>query len=551
MFMKAAHNSLLSVFWVLITAVVTGCGQPTVRPFTTQSFAEPAPISLIYQDETLDPSRTESSTDGETGTEQTASEEDAPVYAWDRMRSNFQLPETSHARLDRQIAWFQQNSGSLRRAFDRADPYMGWILDQLEAHDMPAELALLPVIESGYQPFAYSPSQAAGLWQFIPSTGDRFGLKQNWWYDGRRDVVASTQAALEYLSYLHDHFDGDWLLALAAYNAGEGRVDQAVRKNRARGKPVDFWHLDLPTQTQVYVPKLLALRDIVADPEQYSIDLPEVNADAQIALVETPGQIDLGLAAKLAGIPVEDVYRLNPGFNRWATDPNGPHRLVIPADVADSFAEHIAELPPDQQVTWERHLIARGETLSQIAKRYDTSVALLRQANNLSGTRLKAGHNLLIPVASEELSAYRLSKLQRQEQRLHSQSRSGAQTYVVRSGDSFWSISRRYHLSVQQLAKLNGMAPGDKLRPGKKLLVGTHTATAVAAASPPAPTSMHRQTVHYTVRRGDSLSHISQRYRVAVADLRKWNNLSGDYIKPGQTLKVQVDLTRQASGNDG
>lgn len=559
MSIEAAHTSLRHGLLVLISAAIIGCSsQPTVRPFTTQSYAEPDTAGRdyrhIFQEKGVAPlNYSLSSAKAAVFTtedndvlhiEESASA--APEHALERMRDNFKLPETSHARLDSQIVWFQSNASSLRIAFNRADPYMGWILDQLEAQNMPAELALLPVIESGYQPFAQSPSQAAGLWQFMPATGDRFGLKQNWWYDGRRDVVASTEAALEYLSYLHDRFDGDWLLALAAYNAGEGRVDQAIRKNRDRNKPTDFWSLELPSETMAYVPKLLALRDIVATPGHYSIKLPDVSAEAQIALVETPGQIDLGLAAKLAGIPVEDVYRLNPGFNRWATDPAGPHRLVIPAEIADSFADDIANLPADQHVTWERHKVARGETLTQIAERYDTSVALLRKTNKLPGNSVKAGNNLLIPIAAEELSAYSLSKLQRQEQRLRSKSRTGSKTHVVRSGDTLWGISKRYNLNVSQLAKLNDISTRDKLKPGKKLLVGNSTAQKKATAA--APTALHQQTVHYTVRKGDSLMQISRRYRVAVNDLLEWNNLkTDDYIRPGQKLKLQVDVTRQAS----
>ncbi|MBU1192772.1 MAG: LysM peptidoglycan-binding domain-containing protein [Gammaproteobacteria bacterium] len=553
MFIEAAYNSLRRGLLVLISAAIIGCSQPTVRPFTTQSFAEPASAALDHQDEFFPPSRdpamrdgADSDTDHNLDFQADESRSDSPVSAWERMQDNFQFPETSHAHLNRQIALLQNNARSLQHALDRAAPYMGWILDQIEARDMPAELALLPVIESGYQPFAQSPSQAAGLWQFMPATGDRFGLKQNWWYDGRRDVVASTEAALEYLSYLHDRFDGDWLLALAAYNAGEGRIDQAIRKNRDQNKPTDFWSLELPSQTTVYVPKLLALRDIIATPGHYSIKLPEVSAEAQIALVETPGQIDLGLAAKLAGIPVEDVYRLNPGFNRWATDPAGPHRLVIPAEIADTFADHIANLPADQHIAWERHKVTRGETLVQIAKRHDTSVALLRKANKLSSNSVKAGNNLLIPVAAEELSTYSLSKLQRQEQQLRSKNRTGSKTYVVRNGDTLWGISKRYNLSVAQLTKLNGMSSRDKLQPGTKLLVGNSTAQKTVVAS--APTALHQQTVHYTVRKGDSLIQISRRYRVAVNDLLKWNGLkTDDYIRPGQKLKLQVDVTRQAS----
>ena len=556
---KAAHHSLRSGFWVLILAVVTGCGQPTIRPLTTQSFARLPSAPPVYEasadpavealDESVSvPQVIEAVEDELHDDSRPANAAAGYEHAWDRMRSNFQLPQADHARLDAQIAWYQDNARSLRLTLDRSDPYLAWILDQLEAQDMPAELALLPVIESGYQPQAYSSGHAAGLWQFVPATGTRFGLKQNWWYDGRRDLVDSTRAALAYLNYLHDHFDGDWLLALAAYNAGEGRVAQAIERNRAAGKPTDFWHLDLPPQTRIYVPKLLALRDIVADPEQYSINLPEVDAEAQIALVDTPGQIDLSLAAKLAGIPVEDVQRLNPGFNHLATAPNGPHRLVIPIDAAESFAAHIANLPADQPLAWERHRIARGETLAQIARRYDTSVALLRKANNLSSQHIRAGNNLLIPVGAQELAAYRLSPLQRTQRRSGGGASAVTATHVVRSGDTLWGLARRYNLSVQQLTKLNAMQPDDTLRPGTSLRIGSGAMTARADSAMVTP----RQTLQHTVRRGDTLTRISERYRVSVDDLRKWNNLKAtDYLQPGQTLSLPVDLTRQADGRDG
>lgn len=469
-----------------------------------------------------------------------------PVLAWDRMREEFRLPEQHHPRLDAHIDWFQRNPAYLGRVFDRADPFLAWILDQLEEHDLPAELALLPVVESGFQPFAYSHGRAAGLWQFIPGTGDRFGLKRNWWYDGRRDVVDSTQAAIEYLSYLRDYFDGDWLLALAAYNSGEGTVSRAVARNRAQGRPTDFWHLDLPRETREYVPKLLALRDIVADPARYAIELPELDAEPQITLVETTGQIDLALAADLADMEIADLYRLNPGFNRWATDPNGPHRLVIPVEAAESFATNLAGLSDEQRVTWKRHQIKRGETLIQIARHYHTTVALVQKTNALKGHDIRVGDHLLIPVAQRELTAYTLSAPQREHSRVETRVSQGARTYTVRNGDTLWEIARRHQLSVAQLARMNGMAPRDPLRPGRTLIVGTGTGTVTASAHPVAP----RQKVHYTVRQGDSLTRISQRFRVTVADLRSWNNLhTKAYLQPGQRLMLYVDVTRQAGNS--
>ncbi|MFP5506661.1 MAG: LysM peptidoglycan-binding domain-containing protein [Gammaproteobacteria bacterium] len=550
---KAVSNGLRHGLLVLLLAALAGCGQPAVRQYSTQLFTHhPAP----------EPAQDTAGVDLDAATEPTTDEviEDGYAHALERMRAGFQLPETSHARLDRQIAWYQQNPATLRRALDRADPFLGWILDQLEARGMPAELALLPVIESGYHPLAYSPSHASGLWQFMPSTGARFGLKQDWWYDGRRDVVASTEAALDYLNYLHDEFHGDWLLALAAYNAGEGTVGRALRRNRERGLPEDYWHLELPGETQIYVPKLLALRDIVATPGHYGIDLPDLDAAPRIALVETAGQIDLGLAANLAGVPVADVRRLNPGLNRGTTAPNGPHQLVIPIEAAERFATHIAALPADKRVTWQRHQVNRGDTLSTIAKRYDTSVALLRQANNLSGNTLKPGKHLLIPVARTRLADFRLAALREQAERQSAAAaKKRTKTYQVRSGDTLWGLARRHNTSITQLVRANGISASQPLRPGQTLeidIAAPATQKTAAAktrgAAKRATAPAGRQSLQYTVRQGDSLYQISRRYRVTVSDLRQWNGLGqGHHLRPGQKLTLYVDTSLQADGRDG
>jgi membrane-bound lytic murein transglycosylase D len=547
---KAVSDSLWRGLLVLLMAVLSGCGQPAVRQYTTQLFTHPPaaaePAAAPAERDELDEL-------AQLGDTSDAAIPDDFAHALERMRAGFQLPEAHNPRLDRQIAWYQRNASSLRRALDRADPFMGWILGQLEERGMPAELALLPVIESGYQPLAYSPSHASGLWQFMPSTGNRFGLKQNWWYDGRRDVVASTQAALDYLNYLHDEFQGDWLLALAAYNAGEGTIGRALRRNRERGLPEDYWHLDLPNETLAYVPKLLALRDIVATPGHYGIDLPDLDAATRIALVETDGQIDLGLAANLAGISVADVQRLNPGLNRGATDPNGPHRLVIPIDAADKFAAHIASLPSDRRITWKRHQVARGETLGTIAKRYRTSESLLRQTNNLSGSTLRTGNNLLIPVARQQLAETRIQALQQVQSTTATAAKKTA-TYRVRAGDTLWNVARRHNMTLAELTRANGIKSSVPLRTGQTLVVAAGKAAKTAAgratqAKAPAP---GRQSLQYTVQRGDSLFQISRRYRVTVGELRQWNGLGQDqYLRPGQKLTLYVDTSLVADGRDG
>jgi membrane-bound lytic murein transglycosylase D len=454
---------------------------------------------------------------------------------WVRLREGFGLPHQNNPRIAPHLAWYRNNPAYLDRVFDRADPFLHHILEQLEARSMPAEIALLPVVESAFDPFAYSHGRAAGLWQFIPGTATRFGLKQDWWYDGRRDVIASTEAALDYLQYLHRFFDGDWMLALAAYNSGEGTVRNAVRRNRAAGKPVDFWHLDLPRETRHYVPKLLALGLVVDDPEQHGLALPPIANEARIALVDTGGQLDLAIAAQLAELPLDDLYKLNPGFNRWATDPEGPHRLVLPVDRAGAFAAALAELPPERRLNWLRHEIRPGETLSEIAKRHQTTVAVLRETNQLTGHQIRAGHHLLVPVAASATSEYRLSSGQRLAQTQNRDRGGVRKTHQVQRGDTFWDLSRRYDVPLRSLAQWNNMAPGDTLRPGQKLVIWDRNANRQTL-----------RTIRYQVRRGDSLARISSRFKVSIHDLLSWNGIRRDqYLQPGQTLKLYVDVTSQ------
>ncbi len=467
-------------------------------------------------------------------------EKTQPPSLWQRLVADYGLPATDNRRVRSQLRWFQAHPDYLPRVLQRGAPYLGWILDQVEQQGLPGELALLPVVESGFQPFAYSHGRASGLWQFIPGTGRRFGLRQNWWYDGRRDLVASTRAALAYLQYLHDELHGDWLLALAAYNSGEGTVAKAVAYNRRHGRPTDFWHLRLPRETRDYVPRLLAIARLVRQPAAYGLALPSLDNQPPVETVDTGGQIDLALAAELAGISLDRLYLLNPGFNRWATPPRGPHRLLLPTPAAKRFRAALARLPASRRVHWARHRIRKGETLSTIALHYRTTVAVLRQTNGLRGNRIRAGRYLLIPVARRKLADYRLSLTGRRRQRVAA----GRRTYRVRRGDSLWTIARRYGVSTRTLARWNGLGLGDVLRPGRRLVV---TAGRRAA---PRPVSWRRtaavRRLRYRVRRGDSLALISRRFRVSIRDLCRWNGIRRDqYLHPGQRLKLYVDVTRQ------
>ncbi|MCS6948190.1 MAG: transglycosylase SLT domain-containing protein, partial [Steroidobacteraceae bacterium] len=284
------------------------------------------PINRRYVPEPLKPAG-ETIADAVSASGHDASRSVATDDLLQRLRSGFALPEVDHPSIDAHLSWYARNPEYLERVFGRAELYLHHIVGEIEARGMPLELALLPVIESAFEPFAYSRARAAGLWQFIPGTGERFGLPQNWWYDGRRDVLESTRAALDYLQFMHDEFNGDWLLAAAGYNCGEHCVLRAIRENQAQGKPIDFWSLRLPAETRAYVPKLLAMSRLVANPELYGIAFSQIPNEPYFVKVDTGGQIDLKLAAELAGITHEELSELNPAFHRWATPPQGPHHL--------------------------------------------------------------------------------------------------------------------------------------------------------------------------------------------------------------------------------
>jgi membrane-bound lytic murein transglycosylase D len=471
---------------------------------------------------------------------------------WTRLRAGFGLPSTyDHPKVKKYLNWYHCHRNYLQRVTARAEPYLYFILEELERRSLPSELALLPVIESAYVPFAYSHGRAAGLWQFIPETAQHYGLKQNWWYDGRRDIYASTRAALSYLTDLHKRFDEDWLLALAAYNAGPLRVSNAIAQNSKKGKPTDYWNLKLPLETLNYIPKLLAIKAIVENPQWTAIALWPIDDRPVITRTIIDSQIDIALAAQLADMEIEGLYRLNPGFNQWATDPEGPHSLLLPIDRASTFRANLASLSIEQRVTWIRHKIAEGETLSHIAQKYHTTVAFLKRANDLHDNRIRAGRQLIVPMASKPLSSYTLSSLKRRKQFLAHSGRGHRAQHIVKSGESFWSISRKYGVSVKKLAKWNAMAPHDTILPGDKLVVWLSQPSGENPTKSYLRTVAHNPNVRkifYSVKRGDSLYGIAKRFRVNVNDLQRWNDLSrSNLLHPRQRLTIYVDVTRQSS----
>jgi membrane-bound lytic murein transglycosylase D len=523
---------------------------------TDIDIAQPAADSPTAKDEELTQTDNPESDAAESDITTADSDSDLALThpdIWQRLRNGFSLPDRDNPRVLSSKQWYARNQAYLDRTFDRAKPYFYHIVEQVETRGMPLELALLPVVESAYQPFAYSHGRASGIWQFIPGTARRFGLKIDWWYDGRRDIDAATTAALDYLESLNKRFDGDWLLALAAYNSGEGTVARAVRYNKRRGRGTTFWDLKLPRETEGYVPKLLAIATIVAAPQENGIVLKPIENAPYVAEVNIGSQIDLAIAAKMAGISLEELYTLNPAFNRWATSPDGPHHLWLPRDKVEGFREKLAQLPRDERVRWVRHEIREGENLGQIAVNFKTTVGTIKRVNKIRGNMIRAGHYLLIPTSSKSQSHYALSETQRLRSTQNTR-RSGTKiVHEVRSGDTLWDLSMAYKVSVRDLAAWNGMAPRDTLHLGQKLVIWSkHRAASdnnIAAVLPqgnPLAASLTRK-INYRVRNGDSLARISQRFNVSVTKLKQWNpGARGKYIQPGQRLVVYVDVTKVA-----
>jgi len=454
---------------------------------------------------------------------------------WLKLAEGFEFAVPDNARIAKQRNYFLKHPNYLTKVSSRAEPFLYLIIEQIEAKNLPLELALLPIVESAFNPFAYSHRSASGLWQFMPATGDRFGLRQDWWYDGRRDVYASTGAALNYMEILHQYLGEDWLHALAAYNAGEGRVERAVRANKKQQKAVDYWHLSLPQETQEYVPKLLALVDLLRNHKKYDIELPVIENRQVLTYVDTESQVDLSYAAELAELSVAEIQLLNPAFNNWATSPDGPHKLLIPTKVAAQFSLQLANTDQNERLRWSRYTVQAGDNLGAIAHKNQTTINVLKQVNDLDSALIKIGEPLLIPIASQSQQDYLYRQAQRFEQQKNT-AKTGQRkvTYHVVEGDTLWDISRNFDVTVKEISKWNTIKSQQTLRLGQKLTLWQTKST---------PNKRTTRRITYHVRAGDSLAKIASQFKVKTADLVRWNSLHKEkYIQPGQKLQVYVKV---------
>ncbi|MDX2217601.1 MAG: LysM peptidoglycan-binding domain-containing protein [Burkholderiales bacterium] len=497
----------------------------------------PAPVATDEQPAQLSPAEAQANRD-----------------LWERIRAGFKMAPLDSPLVLQHEDWYSSRPDYIGRFVDRGALYLHHIVEEVEKRGMPMEIALLPVIESAFNPGAYSRAAAAGMWQFIPSTGKLYGLDQNWWADHRRDVVASTHAALNYLEKLYNQFES-WELALAAYNCGEGCVARAIAKNEKRKKPTDYLSLDLPKETKHYVPKLMAVKNIIQWPSSYGIKLDAIPDEPYFTRVAAPPKIDVKLAAKLAEMPEDEFVALNPAFNKPVASIASGH-LLLPVDKAPVFRENL-ENYDKPLVSWSTYSAKRGESVDQIARRHGVSPAYLRQVNGrLKERKGRLSQPMLLMVPAQQVGGFVKASLDLPAVAPASAASDGPTTYRVRPGDSLYTIAQRHDLEVDDLREFNNLR-GNHLAVGQTLRLTGHSApllkstpipTAKVAAAPakvaaPAPkqveTAANMRT--YTIRAGDTLFSIAQRFGIALDDLLRWNNLTAQsVIQPGRQVRISA-----------
>ncbi len=490
---------------------------------------------------------------------------------WGSLRDEFALPHyEDNPLVQEKIAWFLNHQDYLIRSANRAAPYMYYILQQVKKRHLPAELVLLPIMESAYNPFAYSPAGAAGIWQLMPGTASGYGIRQNRWYDGRRDVIASTKAALDHLAYLQSFFEGNWLLALAAYDTGEGNVIAAIRKNIRNGDNTDYWSLPLAQETRDYLPQLLALAIIISHPYRYPIDFPAVQNAPYLAQVDIGAQMDLKHAANLAGLSFAQLKQLNPGFSRSATGPHGPYKLVLPIENVERFSENMENSPLYERIDWGRYKIRSGDTLVTIAKKFNTTPAKLRKMNPRLAANLKPGKKILIPYSEPDISNTILAAENTQKNEpLAIESTSnissenttdnenqesttdaaavmtaaiensfdnyamqpGDTLYMVRKGDTFQKIASRFHISTKTLMAANKTSTLHNIQ---QLIIPTHLNPQRYKLTP-------GDTI-YMVRNGDTIEKIARKFHTTPSAVRLVNLLANNDLQEGDRLVIPTHV---------
>lgn len=498
---------------------------------------------------------------------------------WDVLRDEFALPHyENNPAVQEKVEWFMNNQDFLLHAASRAAPYLYYISQQVKKRHLPAELVLLPIIESGYNPFSTSNVGAAGIWQLMPLTAAGLGLRREWGYDARRDVIASTRAALTHLAYLENFFDGNWLLALAAYDTGEGNVMSAIRRNIRSGTDTDFWSLPVAQETKNYVPSLLALAVIISNPDRYPIYFPPVRNAPYLAQIDVGTKVNLHYAAQLAGISYIKMTQLNPGFSQKGRIKN-PTKLILPIENVEQFTENFSQSPFNHEIDWIHYRMKPGDTLASVAKKFGTTTVAIRKLNHINRSILRHGTNLLIPrdadeqilASTETMPSMKatypvnktnenggISKSSRRTAEMLAAAfnenpsgkytiQSGDTVYMVRSTDTIDKIAKHFHVNINAIRTANGLNGKKSLRPGVQVIIPTHTRnTSVASTRPNTMTMPQKQIMPgntlYMIRHGDTIEKIASKYHTTPSAIRIANLMADNSLKEGEGIVVPTHI---------
>lgn len=452
---------------------------------------------------------------------------------WDVLRKQFKLShEVNRPEVQTQLRWLIAHPSYLNQ-LAHSEPYIYHIITEIKRRELPGEIALVPMIESSFDPFAYSGAGAAGLWQLMPGTGTDLGLKRDWWFDARRSIGPSTDAALNYLAYLNKFFDGNWILAFAAYDSGEGTMARIIKNSGQSGRNIQFWSLNVPQETKAYIPRLLALAEVIQNPQRYHVELPDIPHVPYFEEVNIGSQIDLNHAAKLAGISYQDLIKLNPGYNHWATAPYRPYKLLIPADKVEDFSRNLANVPEEDRISWRRHQVSAGDNLSIIARKYHTSINLIKELNQFKSNEVTKGQYVLIPSSKPNAAAQhhtpepakkwvKTAPKPIKKSPVLASPKQYKVIHVVQQHDSFASLEKKYNVSTRQIKAWNKMPVHTPLRRGMALTIWKTNQLKI-----------------YRVKSGDNLSRIARNNNMPLHQLIQLNpGLKRYALKPGLILRL-------------
>ena len=436
---------------------------------------------------------------------------------WEYLQVNNKIKQSNY--LDEQILSYMNNH---LRDIDKFEEYLNdsyyflyFVIKELEKNNLPIELSILPYIESNYDPFSISPSGAVGMWQFMPRTGRLYELNKSWWSEDRHDPFKSTEAAIGYLKYLYQRFDGDIYLSIAAYNAGPSLVDKRINQNKRKGEDIDFWSLNLPTQTKNYVPKYIALRELILNPQKYGITLPNIPYESVVQKITIPGQVEILALSEYLEIKPELLYKLNAGYTKWASAPKDESIFFIPKEKYFLFSSEKNPFNKTNDINWISHTVNKGDNLWDLAIKYDTEVDVIKEVNYLNNDLLSINDNLLIPLGKTKSNNFIPYEM-----------------YIVSEGDTLWSIAKKYNLNVNNLASMNSLNKNEYLQLGQQLSIGNKNIYRNMESK--------KRTILYSVKQGDNLFKISELFDVTISSIEEINKFSNPTLMPGQIIKIAI-----------